>query len=79
MAKLLTGIVVSLKMKNTAVVSVERTYAHPMYKKTVRTNKKYKAHIEEEAKITVGDTVLIEETRPLSRDKHFKVLKVVTK
>jgi small subunit ribosomal protein S17 len=74
MKKQLQGEVVSLKMQNTAVVSVERKTAHPLYKKIVRQTKKYKAHMTPDMKLAVGDTVTIEETRPLSRDKHFKVV-----
>lgn len=75
MAKILTGTVVSLKMQDTAVVSVEKYRAHPIYKKRVRRTKRYKAHVEEGMKLTLGESVTIEETRPLSRDKHFKIIR----
>lgn len=79
MAKQLRGIVVSLKMIKTAVVAVERKTAHPIYKKIMRTSKRYKAHVTDDMKLAVGDTVIIEETRPLSRDKHFKVVERITR
>lgn len=78
MAKLLTGKVVSTKMQNTAVVSVERAYQHPVYKKTIRRNKKYKAHVDAGVIVHDGDTVDITECRPLSKEKTFKVSKVYT-
>lgn len=78
MAKELIGTVVSLKMANTAVVSVMRNTRHPIYKKIVRKTKRYKAHVET-IKLKLGDTVMIRETRPISRDKHFKVVSIVTK
>ena len=77
MAKQLQGEIVSLKMASTAVVSVERKTAHPLYKKIMRTTKRYKAHVAPDMKLVVGDTVVIEETRPISRDKHFKVIKTL--
>lgn len=72
------GKVVSDKMDKTIVVSVETTMKHPVYKKTIRVTKNYKAHDENnEAKI--GDVVLIMETRPLSKDKCWRLVKVVEK
>jgi small subunit ribosomal protein S17 len=79
MAKQLQGEIVSLKMTNTAVVVVERKTSHPLYKKIVKHAKRFKAHVTPEMKLALGDTVIIEETRPISRDKHFKVLSVVKK
>ncbi len=73
MAKILKGTVVSTKMQNTVVVQVERVYRHPIYKKTVKKHKKYKAH-NEELNLVEGDFVSIQETRPISKDKHFKVI-----
>lgn len=73
MTKKLKGIVVSDKMDKTAVVLVNRYVKHPKYKKYVKISKKYKAH-DEEKKYKVGDVVIIEECRPISKDKHFKVL-----
>ncbi|KKR72687.1 MAG: 30S ribosomal protein S17 [Microgenomates group bacterium GW2011_GWC1_41_8] len=74
MSKLLTGTVVSTKMNQTVVVSVVRTIQHPIYKKTVTRSKKYKAHVEG-MKLKDGDMVEIQETRPMSKDKRFKVTK----
>ena len=68
----LEGKVVSDKMDKTIVVAVERTFAHPVYKKRVRVTKRFKAHDESGAK--VGDKVTIEETRPLSRQKRWRVI-----
>ncbi len=70
------GVVVSDKMNKTITVLVTGKKKHPIYKKYVTFTKKYKAHDEkEEAK--VGDTVLIQETRPLSKDKYFRLLSIV--
>ena len=72
------GIVASDKMDKTVVVSVESRVRHPLVGKIIRTNKKFKAHDENnEAKI--GDKVLIMETRPLSKDKRWRVEKVLEK
>lgn len=67
--------VVSAKMAKTIVVEVERQFKHPLYKKIVRSHKKFKVH-DENNECRPGDRVLIEESRPLSRDKHF-VLKEI--
>jgi small subunit ribosomal protein S17 len=72
--KTLEGVVVSDKMDKTVVVSVTRFEKHPKYKKYVKMSKKYKAHDEANEK-KIGDKVVIEETRPLSKDKHFIVKK----
>lgn len=72
------GKVVSDKMDKTIVVSVETTMKHPVYKKTIRVTKKYKAH-DENNEAKVGDIVLIMETRPLSKDKCWRLVKVVEK
>ena len=71
-----TGVVVSDKMDKTVVVRVERTVAHPLYKKVLRRRKKYQAHDETNV-CALGDTVLIEECRPLSKHKHWRVLRIV--
>jgi small subunit ribosomal protein S17 len=76
MAKVLQGKVVSTKMMNTIVVEVERAFTHPLYKKTIRKHKKYKAHVDESMKVNEGDTVDIEETKPISKDKKFKVIAI---
>lgn len=70
----LKGVVVSDKMDKTVVVSVSRFVKHPLYGKFYKVNKKYKAH-DEENKFKVGDNVSIQSTRPISKDKNFKVIK----
>jgi small subunit ribosomal protein S17 len=72
------GRVVSDKMDKTVVVSVERLRRHPIYKRVVRLSSKFKAHDEENA-ARVGDTVRIEESRPLSREKRWRVIEVVAR
>jgi len=74
--KRMTGTVVSDKMDKTVVVSVERFFQHPKYKKYVKRNKKYKAH-DENNECKVGDVVEIEETRPLSKEKRWRIVRVV--
>ena len=69
----LRGIVVSDKMDKTVVVSVSRFVKHPKYGKFYKINKKYKAH-DEENKYKIGDKVEIAETRPISKDKRFRVI-----
>jgi len=71
--KKLSGVVVSNSMDKTATVLVSRYKKHPKYGKFVKIAKRYKAHDEENIH-KVGDKVLIEETRPLSKDKHFKIV-----
>ena len=73
-----TGRVVSDKMDKTVVVSVERLRRHPIYKRVVRLSTKFKAH-DEENTARVGDTVRIEESRPLSREKRWTVVEVVAR
>ncbi len=70
------GIVVSDKMDKTIVVKIERKSKHPLYGKTVKITKKYKAHDEENV-AKIGDKVMITETRPLSRDKRWRLVEVV--
>lgn len=70
------GVVVSDKMEKTVVVSVETMKRHPLYGKTVRTSKKYKAH-DEENRCKVGDRVRIRESRPLSKDKRWVVEEIL--
>jgi small subunit ribosomal protein S17 len=74
--KVLEGTVVSDKMQKTVVVAVERLTRHPLYKKTIRRTKKYKAHDEENA-CRVGDRVRIVETRPLSKTKRWRVVEIL--
>lgn len=71
--KRFSGIVVSDKMKDTVVVKVERYYKHPKYEKYIKEQKRYKAHNPGNTK-KIGDKVEIQETRPISKDKHFIVL-----
>ncbi|HEX9609346.1 MAG TPA: 30S ribosomal protein S17 [Candidatus Limnocylindria bacterium] len=73
-----TGRVVSDKMDKTVVVSVERLRRHPIYKRVVRLSTKFKAH-DADNSAHVGDTVRIEESRPLSRDKRWTVVEVVAR
>jgi len=70
------GLVVSDRMQKTIVVSVERTVIHPRYKKILRRRSKVKAH-DEKNECHVGDRVLIVECRPLSRDKRWRVSKIL--
>lgn len=73
--KRLTGTVVSDKMEKTVVVAVGRSFHHPRYKKRLEVCKKYKAH--DELGVSVGDLVEIEECRPVSKGKKFKVVRIV--
>ena len=77
-ARQLTGRVVSDKMDKTVTVLVERRVKHPLYGKIVTRSKKYHAH-DEKNEFHPGDLVLIEETRPLSKTKAWKVVKLVEK
>lgn len=74
--KVLRGRVVSDKMDKTVVVLVERVFRHPLYKKTVIKSKRYKAH-DEDNECRVGDIVEIMETRPISKEKYFRVVKIL--
>jgi small subunit ribosomal protein S17 len=71
--KTLMGVVVSDKMKDTVVVLVDRFVKHPKYGKYAKVSKKYKAHDAGNTK-KIGDKVSIEETRPISKDKHFRII-----
>jgi len=72
------GRVVSDKMDKTVVVSVERLRRHPIYKRVVRLSSKFKVH-DEENTARVGDTVRIEESRPLSREKRWTIVEIVAR
>lgn len=72
-AKVLKGVVVSDKMDKTIVVTVSRFVKHPLYGKFYKVSKKYKAH-DENNKYKIGDTVEIVSTRPISKDKRFRVV-----
>ena len=76
--RVLQGVVVSDKITKTVVVDVERRFTHPVMGKTVRRTKKYHAH-DEKGEFKVGDTVRIQECRPLSRMKTWEVLERVGK
>ncbi|MFH1201195.1 MAG: 30S ribosomal protein S17 [bacterium] len=73
-SNILKGVVVSDKMDKTVVVSVSRFVKHPLYGKFYKVSKKYKAH-DENNESKIGDKVIIMETRPISKDKNFKVVK----
>ncbi len=72
----LQGIVVSDKMDKTIVIEVLMRKLHPLYKKYVNKTKRVKAH-DEKNEAKVGDTVRIEECRPLSKEKHFRLVEIV--
>jgi len=74
--KVRVGKVVSDKMDKTIVVAVERSTRHPLYGKIIRKTKKYKVHDEENA-CRIGDKVRIMETRPLSKDKRWRLVEIV--
>ncbi|HXJ77957.1 MAG TPA: 30S ribosomal protein S17 [Candidatus Methylomirabilis sp.] len=76
MNKTREGVVVSDKMTKTRVVLIERVYRHPRYERVVRRSKKLKAHDEANAS-KAGDRVLIEETRPLSKEKRWRIRQVL--
>ncbi|MEQ8288954.1 MAG: 30S ribosomal protein S17 [Gammaproteobacteria bacterium] len=77
-AKTVTGTVVSNKMDKTISVRVERTVKHPLYGKYVRRSTKYMAH-DESNECGEGDVVIIESTRPISKNKSWRLQKVVSK
>ena len=72
------GKVVSNKMDKTVVVAIEDNVKHPLYKKIIKNTIKFKAH-DEENECNIGDRVLIMETRPLSKDKRWRVVEIVEK
>ena len=72
------GIVASNKMDKTVVVAIEDNVKHPLYKKIVKNTVKFKAH-DENNECRVGDRVLIMETRPLSKDKRWRVAEIIEK
>lgn len=74
--KVRTGVVTSDKMQKTIVVTVKNLVRHPIYGRTLKRDKKYKAH-DETNDAHIGDTVEIMETRPLSKDKCWRVLRIV--
>ncbi|NOS78404.1 MAG: 30S ribosomal protein S17 [Nitrospira sp.] len=72
------GRVLSNKMNKTVVVSVERSVTHPLYRKVLRRISKFKAHDEQNV-CKIGDRVRMVETRPISKDKHWRVIEVIQK
>ena len=74
--KRLVGTIILNKMQKTVVVRVERIKVHPKYKRRYKVHKKYKAH-DEKGEYKVGDKVIIEECRPISKDKRWRVIKKI--
>ena len=73
-----TGKVVSNKMEKTVVVAIEDNVKHPLYKKIIKNTVKFKAH-DENNECRIGDRVLVMETRPLSKDKRWRVVEIIEK
>ena len=71
--RILNGVVCSSNSKKTVVVKVERTFKHPIYKKYIKRSKKYHAHDESDS-IKIGEKVFIQETKPISRLKTWKII-----
>ena len=78
MRKTRTGVVVSDKMDKTIVVAIRTRVKHPLYGKIMNRTNKIKAH-DEENQCGIGDTVKIMETRPLSKDKHWRLVEIIGK
>ncbi|MBV9101709.1 MAG: 30S ribosomal protein S17 [Candidatus Dormibacteraeota bacterium] len=76
--KVRDGVVVSDKMQKTVIVVVQELKPHPLYKKVVRASRRYKVH-DESGECGVGDRVRITETRPLSKEKRWRVAEIVEK
>ena len=74
--KIFEGIVISVGMQKTAVISVERQTVHPLYKKRLTKQKKYKADTGD-MNVVLGNKVKIAETKPLSKQKHFRIVEIV--
>lgn len=70
------GVVVGNRMEKTVTVKLERVMQHPLYGKSIQRAKRVKAH-DEEKQCRIGDTVRIAETRPISKDKHWRVVEIV--
>lgn len=75
--KTLQGTIIGLHTDNTAKVSVVRQWQHPMYKKSVSRSKKYACHYTADQKLAVGDEVIIQESKPISKTKRFIVAEKV--
>ncbi|HVZ81628.1 MAG TPA: 30S ribosomal protein S17 [bacterium] len=73
-----TAVVLSRKMDKTAVVSIERLVKHPLYQKLVRRSSRFKVH-DPKNETKKGDVVLVAETRPISADKHWRLVKILKK
>ena len=76
--KTMTGVVVSNKMDKTIIVRVERKFSHPVFKKVVKTTKKYKVH-DGKNECLEGDFICIQETRPISKQKRWHLLDIITR
>lgn len=76
--KQLIGKVISNKMDKTIVIEIEDLVMHPLYKKSVRKTKKLKGH-DEKNECSIGDIVRIEESRPLSREKRYRLIEIIEK
>jgi small subunit ribosomal protein S17 len=76
MAKVLTGKVISVKMKDTVVVEISRRVPHPLYKKLLKRTKHFNADLGGH-EVVIGDTVKIVETKPMSKTKYFKISEVL--
>jgi small subunit ribosomal protein S17 len=76
--KVREGLVISDKTDKTVVVAVETRKVHPLYKKAIRITKKYKAH-DENNSCTIGDKVKIVETRPISKEKRWRIIEIISK
>ncbi len=77
-ARVKTAVVLSRKMDKTAVVSIERLVKHPLYQKLIRKRSKFKIH-DPKNETKKGDVVLVAETRPISADKHWRLVKILKK
>ncbi|MDD3292957.1 MAG: 30S ribosomal protein S17 [Candidatus Pacebacteria bacterium] len=77
--KKLTGIIVSNKMEKTVVVKVESIKEHPIYKRRFKVHKKYKAHVGNSNEFIIGEKVLIQECKPISKDKTWEVIEKISK
>ena len=76
-SKKFTGLIVSVATPHTVIVAVGKVLRHPLYKKAVRSTKRFAVH-NESLTLAVGDRVTIAQTRPMSRTKHYKVVKKVS-
>lgn len=76
--KVLRGVVISNKMDKTGVIEITRKVPHPLYKKVVTKTTRFKFH-DEKNECSIGDTIEVMETRPLSKDKYFRLVRIVEK